>query len=417
MTSMNRSVLSRTGLAGFVVSVAALALLVAGCGGTSITPPTATGGSTSERAALAQRVLDRWSRAVDGHESAVADEVAHGPAVTTVRAGITNAAAVGVKGFTARYVDEDLGGLDAAETSTYGRSAWVGTVQLHYRSALDSVATRMEVSVVFVPDGSGARIAGVGGHDQRVPLWLLGPVDVRRAGDAAVVNAGDGDTAHYLALAQRALTDVRRVWGRWQGPLVLEVPASEEQLQTVLGADAGTYDNIAGVTTTVTGATVRGNPVHVFLNPAVFDTLRAKGAQVVVSHEATHVATGATFSQMPVWLLEGFADYVALDHAGVPVQTAAAQILARIRKHGAPKSLPTPAQLDPRAGGLGATYELAWLACRSIAAHHGEAALIRFYRAVDAGADVAKAFRSELGTSEGDFVGRWRSELTALAGT
>ena len=35
-----------------------------------------------------------------------------------------------------------------------------------------------------------------------------------------------------------------------------------------------------------------------------------------MSHEATHVATDATFASMPTWLLEGFADFVALDGRG-----------------------------------------------------------------------------------------------------
>ena len=42
-----------------------------------------------------------------------------------------------------------------------------------------------------------------------------------------------------------------------------------------------------------------------------------------MSHESTHVATDAPFATMPTWLLEGFADFVALDHAGVPVEKAA----------------------------------------------------------------------------------------------
>ena len=60
-----------------------------------------------------------------------------------------------------------------------------------------------------------------------------------------------------------------------------------------------------------------------------------------MSHEATHVATGASFATVPTWLLEGFADYVALDDAGVPVDVAAAQALERIREDGLPDRLPT----------------------------------------------------------------------------
>jgi hypothetical protein len=45
--------------------------------------------------------------------------------------------------------------------------------------------------------------------------------------------------------------------------------------------------------------------VHVFVNPEVFDRLQPTGAQVVLSHEAVHVATDAARSDVAPWLLEG----------------------------------------------------------------------------------------------------------------
>jgi len=119
---------------------------------------------------------------------------------------------------------------------------------------------------------------------------------------------------------------------------------------------------------------------------------------------------------MPTWLLEGFADYVALVHSGIPVSTAASQILARIRKSGPPDHLPSAAELDPSANGLGATYEEAWLATRFIGREYGEAKLVQFYEAVNDGSKVAAAFRTVLGTTETAFVKSWRADLRGLAG-
>jgi hypothetical protein len=197
---------------------------------------------------------------------------------------------------------------------------------------------------------------------------------------------------------------------------VIESPQSEDQLNQVLAVPQGQYANIAAVTTTVDGSLVPGAPVHVFLNPRVFDELGPRGAQIVVSHETTHVATDAAFAELPTWLLEGFADYVALAHAGIPVETAASQALARIRKNGPPDHLPTAEDLDPTAPGLGATYEEAWLATRFIGREHGERRLVAFYRTVGAGTGVADAFTSVLGTTEEAFVKRWRADLRDLAG-
>jgi len=134
-----------------------------------------------------------------------------------------------------------------------------------------------------------------------------------------------------------------------------------------------------------------------------------------MSHEATHVATGATFVSMPTWLLEGFADYVALRGTGISVQTAASQILARVRRDGPPDGLPTRADLAPTATGLGATYEEAWLACRFLGERFGNARMVGFYDAVSGGEPVARSFRTVLGTTQAEFVAAWRADTTALA--
>ena len=136
-----------------------------------------------------------------------------------------------------------------------------------------------------------------------------------------------------------------------------------------------------------------------------------------MSHEATHVATGATFASMPTWLLEGFADYVALDRAGVPVDLAAGQILDRIRKEGLPDGLPTSAGPRPDRersrchlrGGL-AGLPLPGPGVRRRAA--GAASTGRSAT----GPPPQEAFRSVLGTTQREFVARWRADLARLAG-
>lgn len=334
---------------------------------------------------------------------------------------VRNARAIGVRQVSLTYLDTNLGVPTAAQVSRFGAQAWVASVQVGYRLAADTAATRMEVAFTFAPGASGARsthnvrAVAVGGHGDRSPLWLRGPVRVQKSPRTLVIAAGSRP-ASYARLARHAVRDVNLVLPRWGRQLVVEVPRSEGELDSVLDAQRATYANIAAVTTTVDGSILSGSPVHVFVNPRVFATLKTRGAQVVLSHEATHVATRASFADMPTWLLEGFADYVALDHAGVPVHTAAAQILARIHKHGLPDGLPTPADLQPTAGGLGATYEEAWLACRYLAATYGEGKLVAFYRAVGGGTTLGAAFQRILGISRPEFVSGWRQDLARLAG-
>ena len=86
--------------------------------------------------------------------------------------------------------------------------------------------------------------------------------------------------------------------------------------------------------------------MHVFVNPDVFGRLRTAGAQVVMSHEAVHVATDAARSTVPLWLLEGFADYVALRDVDLPISTTAGQIIRQVRRDGVPEALPGPVEFD-----------------------------------------------------------------------
>lgn len=382
---------------------------------TSVPPPSPPGESTSGRAGSAQQTLSALQEAL-----AVRDETAAGglatPAAAPVLASMArNAATLDLREISLRLVD-DQAGLDEQESARHGSGAWAATVELTYRLAdWDVQPTRVETRVVLIPDDGRHLIAAIGGGDARTPLWLTGPVTALTSSRALVV-ARSGAAPRYLAYARQALVDVGRVLPEWRGRLVLEAPESEEQLHQALAAPVGQYANIAAVTTTVDGSLVPDAPVHVFLNPRVFDALGPRGAQVVVSHETTHVATEATLAEVPTWLLEGFADYVALAHAGIPVRTAAAQVLERVRKEGPPEGLPTAADLDPAAPGLGATYEEAWLAARFIAQEHGERRLVTFYDRVSAGTSVADAFRSVLGTTEAAFVTRWRADLLDLAG-
>jgi hypothetical protein len=218
----------------------------------------------------------------------------------------------------------------------------------------------------------------------------------------------------FAALAARAVPQVRRVLPRWPGGLVVEVPPSQHGLDAALGADRGQYAGIAAVTTTVDGSHSRRSPSHVFVNPKVFDPLRPQGAQVVITHEATHVATDAATSKAPVWLVEGFADYVALTSQRLPLSTTAARIIALVRRHGPPRHLPTSAQFAPGAPHLEARYESAWLACRLLAQDGGVRALVAFYRAMDKGGDLGPELRRHFGLTPVTFTKAWRSVLSHL---
>jgi hypothetical protein len=367
--------------------------------------PTAPQASAGDAA----RLLHDLESAVRRHDAAAGSRLGAGPAASRALAGVVrNGAALHVAGFSLRYVDQ-TGGV-APDGS------WSADVATSWRFAgFDRRAEHPEVRVRFAPTDGSLRIAAIGGGGRRSPLWLAGPVQVRRSSDSLVLVAGSAALADRLAgYVRAAVPQVRGVLRSWRGRVVVEMPASQQALERVLAAKPGQYDKIAAVTTTVDGARSRSAPTHVFVNPDVFVPLGATGAQVVITHETTHVATGAATTPAPIWLVEGFADYVALRAQRLPLTTTAARIIALVRRDGRPRRLPGQREFASGAKDLEARYESAWLACRLLADDGGSAALVGFYRAVDSGRPVGPSLRRAFGFGVPALTRQWRTLLSHL---
>ena len=361
---------------------------------------------------LAAQTLQRLERAVEAGDVVAARSLASRTAPGAARllaAVVTNARSLRVRDLSLRYLDEQ--GAMSAEGS------WQAAVDVSWRFAgFDRIPARAEVQFTFVAESGRVALGAVGGGDRRTPLWLTGPLQVRRTPHTLVLVAGTAATADaYGRRASAAVPVVTRVLRGWKARLVVEVPASAGALDRALDAAPGEYAQIAAVTTTADGSRDARAPVHVFVNPDVLDRLQPAGAQVVMSHEAVHVATDAPTSATPLWLLEGFADYVALRDVDLPLSTTAGQIIGQVRRDGTPDGLPGATEFDTSTAHLGAAYEAAWLACQLLAETGGERALVRFYQRVDDGAPVSKALRAGFGLTERGFVRLWRDRLADLA--
>ncbi|CAM5528546.1 hypothetical protein SHIRM173S_13218 [Streptomyces hirsutus] len=165
------------------------------------------------------------------------------------------------------------------------------------------------------------------------------------------------------------------------------------------------------------GAGARAPADRVIVNPDAFGLLGDSGRQVVVTHETTHVATRAhTTAATPLWLSEGFADWVGY-RGGDRVPAEAAPELAREVGHGeVPSGLPGDDDFGFTADtdGLARAYESGWMACRLVAEHWGEERLGAFDpgrgRARATGGAVEDAMQRILGTTE-EFTMRWQGYL------
>jgi hypothetical protein len=379
--------------------------------------PPPTGSAARPDPAGAAHALQELQSAItsrDADSAAALAPTSDAPAADLLKAVVANADALDVVEFTARYVD-DVGAVDPA-------GHWQAAVDLTWRfGGFDKEPVHEEVLVAFQlergasPDGD-VGITSFGGGDRRSPLWLSGPVEVRRSATSLVLATTAANADLLAGRAEAAVPVVRDVLPQWNGKLVVEVPASEEGLDAVLAAEPGSYTDIAAVTASVDGTITPQSEVHVFVNPDVYDELEPVGGQVVISHEATHLATGAPLTTgVPLWLLEGFADYVALHAVDLPITTTAAQIIQQVRRDGAPDQLPGQAEFDETATHLGAAYESAWVACLVLADAGGRAALVRLYEQVSRGHDLDGQLHELFGLTEAELTTRWRQRLMDLA--
>jgi hypothetical protein len=325
---------------------------------------------------------------------------------------------LGAREVTWRYVAE----READRGSSARADAFTADVEVAWTPGRRSGFVPRPTATVTVPmrfTDLGRRVALVGTAPSLagdpLPVWLAGRLDVARVQGAVCLGVGDVDLRSARRLTRMAVRDVAAVL-RHPPTAVVVVPPDGSTAGHVLGSDASDIEQIAAVTTTIDGSSESSAQVQVVLNPPVFDGLAPQGARVVLAHEITHVVTGAAAAPMPLWVVEGFADFVALHDVKIPVSTAAGQILAHVRRHGPPKALPSQADFAAGHSGLSRQYESAWLIFRMLGEYYGDSATVGFYELVRDGVPLQRALRAEFGLDREQLTAAWRNYLERLAG-
>ncbi|MFM9454865.1 hypothetical protein ACSCB1_25175 [Streptomyces europaeiscabiei] len=257
-------------------------------------------------------------------------------------------------------------------------------------------------------------------------LWEQGRIRAVRGERSLVLGVGWPAEAlrEYAGLADRAVPAVTEAWGEdWARRVVVVVPESLEEMAGLLGAPASGYRGIAAVTTGEAGGTAKTPADRIVVNPDAYAVLGDLGKQVVLTHETTHVATRThTDAATPLWLSEGYADWVGYRGTGRTPPEVAPELQREVAQGRLPASLPADPDFgfSDDSGRLAQAYEGGWLACRLIAGHWGEARLDEFYRAVGEhgrreGA-VEGALKEVLGTTVDEFTERWREYVRGQLG-
>ncbi|WP_037669489.1 lipoprotein [Streptomyces afghaniensis] len=392
----------RRSVSPVVATLVALLVLLTGCGGRS---------AADSATADVQRLLERRAAAVLDH-----DERAYARTGTGV--DFSHLRALPLAGWSYRVTGLHRTG----DTAT-------ADAELRYRVAgydRMPVTAGRTLRLSRGADGQWSVDADRPARKSAQQLWDQGPVQVVRGKRSLVLGVGQPGRSlrGYADLADRAVPAVTEAWGTdWGRRVVLLVPKSLEGMAGLLGSPASSYRRIAAVTTGETGAPAQAPADRVIVNPDAFALLGTLGEQVVVTHETTHVATRAhTTPATPLWLSEGYADWVGYRAAGRTPPEAAPELSRAVTQGQIPSALPDDRDFGftGDASRLARAYESGWTACRLIADRWGEARLGEFYRAVGehrkrAGA-VEEAMRDVLGTTPEAFTAQWRDYLRVQLG-
>ncbi|MGA8987754.1 hypothetical protein [Aeromicrobium sp.] len=324
-------------------------------------------------------------------------------------------AALGASDVSLRYVtggditDRSDGSTVADVEVTWSAGSEAGFDESTTRTS--SVAFR----VAPQPDGRFS-IVSAAPRTGALPLWLAGAVAVERSSGAVVIRVDGGDpdlpVESMAAVARAAVLD--QVPGT-AGEVTFVSPRTQDQTAQIVGQPVDKITQIAAVTTRLDGREGSSEDTVIVLNPTVFSTMDRRAAQVVVSHEATHLLTDAVGTRAESWVVEGFADFVALHDDTAPLSVSAGQVLAQVKADGPPERLPSAADFDAGKHGLGAVYESAWLVFRLLAERFDDAAVVAFYREVLSGAPLGSALDRSFGISVDQLTSQWRTYLKKSA--
>ncbi|MEU3254008.1 hypothetical protein [Streptomyces sp. NPDC006997] len=380
-----------------VVAVCALLVSLTGCGG----------GSATDRAeADVRRLLDRRAAAVLDRDLAAYRG-------TGSTAGFGNLRAVPLAAWSYELTGLRLTGDRATADA-----------RLRYRvDGYDTAPVVAGRALTLARDSGGQWdvVSDRPAPESAVQPWDQGPVSVVHGERSLVLGVGHPkrDLRDYAGLADRAVPAVTSAWGgQWSGRVVVVVPESLQDMAALLGSPASAYRGIAAVTTGEVGAPARAAADRIIVNPDAYGVLGDVGRQVVLTHEATHVATRAhTNAATPLWLSEGYADWAGYRGTGRTPAEAAPELARAVVAGEGPEDLPTDEDFafTGDAAALAAAYEGGWLACKLIAERWGEERLRAFYRAVGAHEERAGAVEGALAevldVTAGEFTERWREYL------
>ncbi|GAA5167863.1 hypothetical protein GCM10023321_61120 [Pseudonocardia eucalypti] len=324
--------------------------------------------------------------------------------------------------------------FDAADPSDVPRSqvdrsadeVWAPRTELRYALAgADLEVTGRPAGYLYLRRGDSWYLASdtaldeVGRPTWR-GVWDFGPCHVARAEHGLVI--GHPASAPLIDLLAKELDGsvaaVTAVWGPgWPGRVAVLVPGGPAELRALLGP-RDPADSIAAITLAdrVDRAAGKAWGQRVVINPGQSVQLGPTAVRVVLRHEITHVAAQvATDDRAPLWLKEGFAEYVGYLDSGLAIAEAAPALLEQARREQLPDYPPPDGAF--RGPGLMLAYQQSWSLMRLVGERVGPKGVVGLYRslAAEPGATAQprldQTLRATLGKDLDDLMDDWHDEL------
>jgi len=325
--------------------------------------------------------------------------------------------ALGANAVELRYVS----GGDVADRAD---GSALATVDVSWRAGeqiglSDTTVHTSSVAFRVTPQANGHfSLIGARPREGALPIWLAGDVAVERSSGAVVIRVDGGDSELPVeSMATGARAAVGRVVSGTKGDVTVVSPHTQNQMARLVGQPLDQVRQIAAVTTRLDGRGGKSADTVIVLNPAVFSTMDRRAAQVVLTHEATHLLTHAVGTSAESWVVEGFADYVALHDDSASLSVSAGQILGEVKAGRTPEHLPSATDFDAESHGLGAVYESAWMIFRMLGERYGDARVVEFYKAVMAGTTLDDALATSFGLTTAQLTAQWQDYLEKSAST
>jgi hypothetical protein len=374
----------------------------------------------------ASRLLEARARAILGHDKAafLAGVDRRRPTYYAAQSRLFDRLQTAPFAAFSYRIDQPL--HDLATPSVRRRYAparvYLPEVEARYRfSGQDDSPVLAHYYFTFAQAPGGWRIAGQGdakpGAADDVEIWDGGELrTLRTARTLVVYHPGRYRLAQQLlAAAERGYDQIARSWSRpWERKVVILVPSSQEEAERIVGA--ADLSKVAAVSSSSiesvrSGADERvlGNRIIVnTANVARYDTLNL---QVVTTHEMTHVATRRLGGRIPLYLVEGFADYTALRAVDAPLSVTRPALTRAVREGRFSGTLPADEEFRGT-GDAAVAYDEGSSFCLWVARTYGNPKLQALYQAfADADQPTSfeqdQRFRRVLGLSLAVAEARW----------